>query len=149
MVLVEKKARVYLAGPFSYNPEESKLKMSQIDEFLQTEYKELEFFVPHLQGKSLGTVNKVIMTNCIIVLSKCDEIWVCGPPEISKGTQAEIAFAESVGIPVVRRDYLWDKFDKGISIEDTVEDMKPIEKDGVTSKLSFSILLKELTPIFV
>lgn len=33
------------------------------------------------------------------LLSRCDELWVCGP-EISTGMQREIQFAKGLGIPI-------------------------------------------------
>jgi len=36
------------------------------------------------------------------LIDGCDELWICGPPSVSRGMQAEIAYAKQTGIIVER-----------------------------------------------
>lgn len=47
------------------------------------------------------------MKGCLELLRAADEVWICGPPSISRGITMELAEAERLGIPVCRND-LWE-----------------------------------------
>lgn len=62
------------------------------------------FFAPHLFYPAILDENILEQRQFgldmgLIILSKCDELWVCGE-RISPGMQAEIALAEQLGIPI-------------------------------------------------
>ena len=63
-------------------------------------------YLPHVRELTQGD-HAFYMKGCLALLSQADEVWVCGPPSISKGIRMEIAEAKRLGITVCRND-LWE-----------------------------------------
>lgn len=58
----------------------------------------------HAQQAGLleGDEHYFLQLDCAL-LERADELWVCGPPEVSGGIRTEMGHARLHGIPVVRR----------------------------------------------
>ena len=59
-------------------------------------------YLMHTRGLTQGDSNFYLERDREL-LKSVDELWVCGPPEVSSGTQYEIACAKEFGIRIVQR----------------------------------------------
>lgn len=86
---------IYIAHPFS-NKEENKREVESIIEQLQAKYPEYLFISP-IHAFSFA-YNKYCyeygMNMCLALLSKCDEVWMFGDWENSRGCRTEHRFAD-------------------------------------------------------
>ena len=59
-------------------------------------------YLTHTRGLTEGDADFYLSRDRVL-LSKADELWVCGPPAVSSGTRYEIECASEFGIPIVRK----------------------------------------------
>lgn len=93
--------KIYTAHPYGGNPENA-AQVEQIVEKLQTKYPHYLFLSPihsfsfayHKYSYEYG------MAMCLALLSACDELWLFGDWENSRGCQTEHRFADETGIPI-------------------------------------------------
>ena len=98
---------IYIAHPLRGDVEGNKKKVTEIMRDLSS--KQILAFSPlhafdYIDPKG---PQKRVLTDCIRVLEKCDELWVYGDAEsviASKGVQAEVAYARAVGITVIYKN---------------------------------------------
>jgi hypothetical protein len=97
---------VFLSGPYTIDPGGCVSTMLKMYEHFQDLFPDHTFFLPHVSFDPDGDCTE-IMVECIAILARHDEIWVCGPRQASAGSRAEIAFAHACKIPVRDHAYLW------------------------------------------
>ena len=114
---------IYIAHPLRGDVERNKKKVTEIMRDLSD--RQILAFSPLHAFDYIDPEGpqKRVLTDCIRVLEKCDELWVYGDIESisnSTGVTAEVAYARAVGIPVVYKD------------ESTARTMEQCEKQVIT-----------------
>ena len=94
---------IYIAHPLRGDVEGNKKKVTEIMRDLSS--KQILTFSPLHAFDYIDPTGpqKRVLTDCIRVLEKCDELWVYGDIESisnSTGVMAEVAYARAVDIPV-------------------------------------------------
>ena len=92
---------IYLAHPFQ-GKQENVDKVQQIILRLLKRYPNVTYYSPlHATGFMYSQLTYLDgMEHCFEVLSRCDELWLCGNWRESRGCNMEYGFAKAKGIPV-------------------------------------------------
>lgn len=61
-------------------------------------------WLTHERKLTNGDFDYYLSRDCSLI-EVADELWICGPPSVSKGMRVEIAFANKKGIRVIKKDY--------------------------------------------
>ena len=98
---------IYIAHPLRGDVERNKKKVTEIMRDLSD--RQILAFSPLHAFDYIDPEGpqKRVLTDCIRVLEKCDELWVYGDAESvlnSTGIGAEVAYAKAVGIPVIYKE---------------------------------------------
>ena len=88
--------------------DEGRQQIRTTDEYFQKEFPELKFFIPQcVEGES---IRKIALTNCIINVARCAELWLCGD-EDPRMIMAR-SFAEAAGISVLQRSNMVQEYEQ-------------------------------------
>ena len=92
---------IYIAHPFGGNPENID-KVQYIITDLVKRVPDHTFYSPlHATGFLYDSLDYLDgMEHCFEALSRCDELWLCGSWQDSRGCNMEYAFAKGKGIPI-------------------------------------------------
>jgi hypothetical protein len=92
---------IYLAHPFGGDPANI-VKVEKIITQLINKHPDCTFYSPlHATGFLYDNLDYLDgMEHCFEVLSRCDELWLCGKWRESRGCNMEYAFAKAKGIPI-------------------------------------------------
>lgn len=97
---------IYIAHPFN-GERENKEAVGKIISDLVVQLPSYAFYSPiHATGFLYDKLDYMEgIGHCFEVLSRCDELWIYGDWENSRGCQMEYAFAKGKGIPVAFMDH--------------------------------------------
>ncbi|MCE5295405.1 MAG: DUF4406 domain-containing protein [Chlamydiales bacterium] len=93
---------VYVAHPFTGDPEDNMRKINAIMQYLTLNYPDICFISPlHNFSYDKDAKEADILPRCFALLSKCDDLWVFGNWEHSSGCRQEINQAKLWGMTVL------------------------------------------------
>ena len=92
---------IYIAHPFG-GEQENVEKVEKIIKGLLHKHPDCTFYSPlHATGFMYSQLTYLDgMEHCFEALSRCDELWLCGSWQDSRGCNMEYGFAKAKGMPV-------------------------------------------------
>lgn len=97
---------IYIAGPYRGASESDAWSNIMVARAAATQLWARGYiaFCPHLNSMLMGGVapDRAFIEGDLVILGKCDAVLTVGNWHLSEGTQAEMALAERLGIPVYR-----------------------------------------------
>ena len=92
---------IYIAHPFG-GEQENVEKVEKIIKGLLHKHPDCTFYSPlHATGFMYSQLTYLGgMEHCFEVLSRCDELWLCGDWQESRGCNMEYGFAKAKGMPI-------------------------------------------------
>lgn len=92
---------IYIAHPFG-GKQENADKAREIILDLLYKYPDCTFYSPlHATGFFYNELSYLDgMEHCFEALMRCDELWICGDWQTSRGCNMEYGFAKAKGIPI-------------------------------------------------
>ena len=94
---------IYISHPFSGDEEKNRAKIKAIKSYcMKTTDPIQELYINPIAaiGAAQSFSYRNIIEQCLILLSRCDRLLLCGDWQTSRGCWAEYAFAVSRGIPI-------------------------------------------------
>lgn len=97
--------KIYISHPYG-GKEDNKSRVEQIIKDCAKMNENINYISPiHAFGFLYDTINyQTRLSNCLWLLSQCDEMWIYGDYKNSKGCLAEIKYAKENRIPYCIKD---------------------------------------------
>lgn len=121
---------IYISHPSSGLPENTE-KIGNIINQLIKEYKDYLFLSPvHCFSYAYHAVDYITgIEMCLWLLSKCEEMWIFGDYEKSRGCNIELGYCLANNIPLKIKPPLYDPNSVKFNAQHTMDTSKPQQQD--------------------